>query len=322
MSRAKTQVTVIGECMIEINGAPFGILHQAFGGDTLNTALYLARLAPGSVHVQYVTAMGTDVLSEGIVQCWRSEGIDTTRVLRDPTRLPGLYWIAVDQHGERTFRYWRGQSPARYWLRHPDCERALRTLAESDLIYLSSVSLAILPEDDRAKLLSLLAELAMRGIAIAFDSNYRPALWPSLETARVAMNALLPAVRLIFASFDDERALWGDAAPQATLARLVREDRTVVVKLGTAGCLYGDGKTTIEVPALPAPSVVDTTAAGDAFNAGFFAARVSGHGPWECCSVGHALANVVIQHWGAIIPANATPVLDALLGRVSCAGVV
>src|SRR5207244_796540 len=108
----------IGERLIELNGTPFGALHQTFGGDSLNTALYLARLAHHRVEVKYITAVGTDILSDGMVQRWQAEGIDTSRVLRDPARLPGLYLIEKNENGERTFLYWRNESAARYLLRH------------------------------------------------------------------------------------------------------------------------------------------------------------------------------------------------------------
>ena len=87
-SLTSPRVAVIGECLIELNGAPFAALHQTFGGDSLNTALYLARLAQNEIEVHYVTAMGTDPISEEIVRRWQAEGIDTAWVLRDPLRLP------------------------------------------------------------------------------------------------------------------------------------------------------------------------------------------------------------------------------------------
>jgi sugar/nucleoside kinase (ribokinase family) len=99
----RPRVALTGECLIELNGAPFQSVHQTFGGDSLNTALYLARLAHQTVDIQYVTAVGMDELSEGMLQRWATEGIDTALVLRDPARLPGLYWIQVDEWGERSF---------------------------------------------------------------------------------------------------------------------------------------------------------------------------------------------------------------------------
>src|SRR5688572_29070914 len=121
------RVAMLGECLIELNGAPFGTLHQTFGGDSLNTALYLARLTHPMIDVHYVTAVGIDGLSEGMRQRWQAEGINTGLVLRDATRLPGLYWIQVDASGERSFLYWRHESAARYLLRHPEFKHVAAT---------------------------------------------------------------------------------------------------------------------------------------------------------------------------------------------------
>jgi 2-dehydro-3-deoxygluconokinase len=309
-SSQKKRVALIGECLIELNGTPFGLLHQTFGGDSLNTALYLARLTRSTIDVMYVTVLGTDALSDGMVQRWQAEGIDTTLTLRDPARRPGLYLIQVDAGGERTFLYWRGESAARFLLQHPGYGHVATELAGADLIYLSGISLAILPDEDRSKLLDQLRQLASRGAIVAFDTNYRPALWPSVDSARAASSAIFPGTRLLFVTFDDEQRLWGDCSPEATLIRLhAAKAAFVVVKLGAAGCLFSDGTKVVRIAAAPIANVTDTTAAGDAFNAGFLAAWLKGHSLEDCCRAANALAGAVIQHRGAIIPANATPLL-------------
>jgi len=314
MVSPRKRIALIGECLIELNGMPFGALHQTFGGDSLNTALYLARLVGSTADVRYVTAVGTDALSHGMVQRWQSEGIDTRFVLRYPARLPGLYLVQVDACGERTFLYWRGDSAARYLMQHPAFNGVVSELAEVDWLYTSGISLAILPSQDRTELLDLLRRFDSLGIAIAFDSNYRATLWQSADAAREAMTALLPATKLMFATFDDEQRLWGDMTAESSLARLHASGaKSVVLKLGAAGCLYSDGASIIEAEACPVSTVVDTTAAGDAFNAGFLASWLQNHNPASCCRAGNTLAAAVIQHRGAIIPAGATPSLATLL---------
>jgi 2-dehydro-3-deoxygluconokinase len=312
----KKRVALIGECLIELNGTPFGLLHQTFGGDSLNTALYLARLTRSTIEVKYVTVVGTDALSDGMVQRWQAEGIDTALTLRDPARRPGLYLIQLDAGGERTFLYWRGESAARFLLQHPCYGHVATELAGADLIYLSGISLAILPDEDRSNLLDQLRQLASLGAVVAFDSNYRPALWPSAESARAASSTILPATRLLFVTYDDEQRLWGDGSPEATLTRLhAAKAALVVVKLGAAGCLFSDGTKVVRIAAAPIAKVADTTAAGDAFNAGFLAAWLKGHNPEDCCRAANALAGAVIQHRGAIIPASATPLMEQLLAH-------
>lgn len=176
-------IAIIGECMIELNGKPFGSMHQTFGGDTLNAAVYLSRgceanSKPDEVKVSYVTALGNDPISTGMLTRWEDEGVSTDLVLRDETRTPGLYLIQLDDQGERTFLYWRNQSAARYLLQHPNFVLVKQALTQVDAVFLSGISLAILPEEDRISLLNLLVELKAQGVEIAFDSNFRPALWP------------------------------------------------------------------------------------------------------------------------------------------------
>jgi 2-dehydro-3-deoxygluconokinase len=314
----KKRVALIGECLIELSGTPFGQLHQTFGGDTLNTALYLARLTRPTIDVKYATVLGTDALSDGMLQRWQAEGIDTALTLRDPARRPGLYLIQVDASGERTFLYWRGESAARFLLQHPGYGQVATELAEADVIYLSGISLAILPEEDRSKLLDQLRQLALGGAVVAFDTNYRPALWPSADSARAALSAIFPATRLLFVTYDDEQRLWGDRSPEATLTRLHAAKAVfVVVKLGPAGCLFSDGAKVVRIAAAPIAMLTDTTAAGDAFNAGFLAAWLKDYRPEDCCRAANALAGAVIQHRGAIIPASATPLLAQLMGHRS-----
>jgi len=181
-------------------------------------------------------------------------------------------------------------------------------LAASDYVFVSGISLAILPADDRRGLLSLLTELAERGRTIAFDTNFRRALWSSLEEARTAAETLFRAANLVFATFEDEQLLWGDATAAETLARLhASGTRCVALKLGSEGCLYSDGKTIIRSAATPVASVIDTTAAGDAFNAGFLSGWIRDLPPEHCCRLGNRLAATVIQHRGAIIPLSAMP---------------
>ena len=217
-------LALIGECMIELNGEPFGTMRQTYGGDSLNTATYLARVAPpDAVRVHYLTALGDDPLSRGMKARWQADGIDTCHVLTDPARQPGLYLIQLDAAGERTFLYWRNQSAARYLLQHPGWLQLDAALEHFDAIYLSGISLAILPPADRERLTDRLAACAAQGVQILFDGNYRPALWQSRDETRAAYARLLPHVHLALMTDDDERALWDDADIEATIAAYKRQ---------------------------------------------------------------------------------------------------
>ena len=120
-----------------------------------------------------------------MIDRWQEEGVDTSLVLRDEAHQPGLYLIQLDARGERTFLYWRNDSAARYLLQHPGFGTVEAGLAKMDMVYVSGISLAILPLADRELLLTKLETLHQQGVEIAFDSNYRPTLWQSEQAARV-----------------------------------------------------------------------------------------------------------------------------------------
>ncbi|MDP7546164.1 MAG: PfkB family carbohydrate kinase, partial [Alphaproteobacteria bacterium] len=151
----ETKIAAIGDCMIELSARPEGGMSLAYGGDTLNTAVYLARLCRGGgeIAVDYLTALGDDPYSNEMVAFWQREGIGTDRVIRLPGRLPGLYTIRTDGQGERSFHYWRAAAAAREMLRGEPGAALGAALCQYDLIYLSGITLSILRQADRAKLL-------------------------------------------------------------------------------------------------------------------------------------------------------------------------
>lgn len=303
-------IAIIGECMIELNGSPFGNMQQAYGGDTLNTAIYLNRAqrafaSDESAKVSYVTAVGTDSISQGMVEAWKKEGINTEYVLTCENKTPGLYLIQLDEQGERTFMYWRNDSAARWLIQHPNFESIASQLVDVDMVYISGITLAILPEQDRHKLLCLLKELKVKGVELCFDSNFRPALWPNDQNQSVmsAYNAMYSITDTAIVTYEDEQALWGDKNSEETMMRLKDQGiKNVVVKLGSEGCLLSqNGKKTQSIATTPVKNVVDTTSAGDSFNGAFLAAYLNGSKLEQACKMGNKLASIVIQYRGAII---------------------
>lgn len=297
-------VVAFGECMLELSRGPDGTARLAFGGDTLNTAVYMSRLG---LDVGYATALGSDPWSEEMRVAWRDEGLDLGLVLTDPDRAPGLYAIRTDEAGERSFIYWRGDSAARQFLRRPDSEAALEAMAGARLLYLSGITLSLFDDAERARLLAVARAVREAGGDVAFDPNYRPRNWPSPQVARDAIGALAPLVSIALPTFEDEADLHGDGSPEVTLRRWhdagVGE---VVVKMGPEGALLMEHGAIVTVPTTPA-TPIDTTGAGDSFNAAYLHARQTGRTPRQAAVAGHALAGTIIQHRGAIIARDAMP---------------
>lgn len=302
----------IGECMVELarrNDATFQI---AYGGDTFNTAAYLKRLI--SDPVAYVTAVGDDPYSQGIIDAAAANGVETDFIAKVADRMPGLYLIETAS-GERSFWYWRDRAPAREMFEHIDVE-AVRTAAnQCALIYLSGITLSILDDRGRATLSDILQSARAAGALVAMDSNYRPRGWPGeLSATRETFADFWRLTDLALPTFDDERALWGDQSPSELLERLgafgVLE---IVIKCGPEGAVVStpqnsdtDARTTSMVPCPALVTPLDTTAAGDSFNAAYLAARLTDQRPKQAATFAHTFAGRVINHRGAIIPTDAT----------------
>lgn len=305
------KIAVIGECMIELSEKGADVT-RGFGGDTLNTSVYIARqVDAAALRVDYVTALGTDTFSQQMLDAWSAENVGTGLIQRMSNRMPGLYYIETDDTGERTFYYWRNEAAAKFWLESDEAAAICEELATYDYLYLSGISLAILSPTSREKLLSLLRECRANGGKVIFDNNYRPRLWANKEETQQVYQQMLECTDIAFLTLDDEDALWGEKPVEEVIARTHAAGvQEVVVKRGAESCLVAiAGQDVVDVPAvkLPKEKVVDTTAAGDSFSAGYLAVRLTGGDATAAAQRGHLTASTVIQHRGAIIPREAMP---------------
>lgn len=314
-NKSPQKIAFVGECMIELQEDAQGVIHKGFAGDTLNTALYMARL--NYVHgaeVQYVTALGTDSFSNAMTDNWQSEGIQCDYIRRFDNKLPGLYFVEVDADGERSFQYWRGQAAARELFSGTEFNAQLDDVAKFDYIYLSGISIAILPEEGKARLISWLKEARSQGAKVCFDNNYRPKLWSTLEETQKWYTQVLQNTDIACHTYDDDQLIWGDTDPSQTFKRL--QDfgiSEVILKRGTEPCLIEvDGAERMSIPAIKVAKedIADTNAAGDSFSAGYLTARLGGQSPDIAAAIGHRVASTVVQHRGAIIPKDVMPKIE------------
>jgi 2-dehydro-3-deoxygluconokinase len=295
----------IGECMIELSRQPDGRFSLAYGGDTFNTAVYAARLG---LSASYAMALGDDPYSDGIIAAGAAESVDMTAIPRLKGRVPGLYIIETDARGERSFFYWRDAAPARVLFELPERQTVVDAMTRARLVYFSGITLSLYGEAGLDAFEAALRAAKAAGARIAFDGNFRPRGWRhDLDRARTVFARFLPMVDIALPTFDDEQALWGDATPPATLDRLSGLGiATVAVKNGREGALVSGQGQTVAVPVPRQVQPVDTTAAGDSFNAAFLAALLRGATPAAAARFGHDLAAIVIGHRGAIVPRDAT----------------
>ena len=308
-------IALIGECMIELQEIEQGRTQQTFGGDPLNAAIYMARLGKYiSVKVDYVTALGCDSFSDRMVAFWEAEGVGSDLVLREHGEMPGLYYIQLDERGERHFSYWRGQAAAKKCFEYENSPEILAALGEYDVIYLSGISIAILNPASRIRLFKRLEQLAATGIRICLDYNYRPHLWSSLAAAREAFESILPYCDTVFVGLDELIAIHGVSSLSDGHNYLgTKGVRESVIRRGAEPCSIQVNGQYFEIEAEQGVDVVDTTAAGDSFSAAYLLARNSGYSVPQSAQVAHRMAAYVIVHKGAIAPLEKMPEFEDLL---------
>jgi 2-dehydro-3-deoxygluconokinase len=301
------KTVAVGEAMVELAPVGEGQYRRGFAGDTFNTAWHMAQALQGRASVGFATRVGSDRISDAFVAELTADGLDVSIIGRDPVRNMGLYLIELNGV-ERSFHYWRDSSAARGLA--SDAGNLAQTLAGVGLIHLSGITLAILSPADRETLFAALAQARARGARVSFDPNIRPRLWSSMGEVRQVIPKVLALTDIALPSFDDEAAVWGDATPEATIARFASAGVTEIVVKDGAGPVFvlADGQT----KTLPTPEVqgiVDTTGAGDGFNAGYLSARLLGQTPQMAVTAGQRFSGEVIRHFGARLPKAFVPSL-------------
>jgi len=295
-----TRIVALGECMVEMAPTgPTAEYRMGFAGDTLNTSWYLRQLLGPEDQVDYFTALCADSLSDQMMDFLTQAGIGTDHIIRRGDLTVGLYMIQLAE-GERSFNYWRGQSAARTLARDPAA--VSHAIANSDVTYFSGITLAILPSQDRERLLDVLRQFRANGGSVVFDPNLRRRLWNSDDEMTSAVMAASAVSDIVLPSHEDETSWFGDTSPNATAQRYAEQGADIVVVKNGPGQIVAitNGELSMHTPVNVA-NIVDTTAAGDSFNAGFIASTMQGHNLAEAITAASILAAQVIQFRGALI---------------------
>ena len=294
-----TGIASIGECMLELSGAGGGAWNLNYAGDTFNTLWAIRALTDATMPADYVSAFGDDPFSAGQIEFFAANGIGIAASPIIAGARPGLYAITLTG-AERSFTYWRSDAAARQLAE--DQGALNKSLQNRSLVYFSGITLAILSQAARGRLLLALDQARQRGSRIAFDPNYRPRLWQSVQEARGAIADALPLIDIALPTFPDEQALFGDSTPDGVAYRLSAAGvKEIVVKDGAEPALVVDGDSRERVPAVKV-TAVDTTGAGDSFNGGYLAARLAGKPPAEAAAIAHRVAAATVQVRGALAP--------------------
>jgi 2-dehydro-3-deoxygluconokinase len=285
-------VVIIGEPLVEFSAPePLTVastFRLSFSGDVLNAAV--AAAAAGA-HVALVTRTGEDEFGDRLIAFAAAHGIDTRWMWRGPGS-GGAYAVGADPDGVRAFAYLRSGSAASH-LAPADVEAA--PVARARAVLLSGITAAL--SDSCAAAVVRAAETA-RG-AVVYDPNFRARL-TTPDAAREVLAKVAPHASLITPSCPaDSVALLGTDDPErAAAACLALGAAAVAVTRGADGVLVVSGTDRLEVPAVPAPAIVDATGAGDAF-AGVLTARLARGTPLvDAVRAGAAAASVSLGGQG------------------------
>lgn len=296
------KIVVFGECMLEFAPVDASQYMKGIAGDVYNTSVYLKRLSDDLADVSMLTAIGEDRISKDMLKQFEAESINTNQVYYHPNKTLGCYMIDIDDKGERSFTYWRSNAAARDTFSLLSEQQRESLIQGTDIFYFSGISLAIINDNDRDHFWRFVEQLSNAGKQVVFDTNFRPRLWQDPEFAKQEFERALTFSNLVFAGVEDLELLAMGECFATVSARLANFDiEELVIKHGEHGVQVQLAEQTEFIAITPVKEVIDTTSAGDSFNAGYIYARLLDQPQKQAVELASALAAEVIQHRGAII---------------------
>ncbi len=299
----------MGEPMLEFNQQKTGadgrrLYLEGPGGDTANAAVAAARQG---AKVAYVSAIGRDPAGERFVALWDEEGVDHSAVKRSASNPTAVYFVTHTPHGH-AFLYYRSSSAAAA-MTVADVPEAL--IAGAKIFYASGISQGISASAADA-VFHAIAVAKRNGVRVAYDTNYRPRLWPIARAAAV-IHAAIAQCDIALPSLEDAQALSGLDAPEAICDYyLGLGPRLVVLKMGADGALLATPAGRVAIPPFTCVPV-DGTGAGDTFCGSFLARLIAGDAPEAAARYAAVAAALKTEGYGAVAPIpRAETVLAAL----------
>lgn len=262
-------------------------------GAELNVATGLARLG---WRVGYISRVGQDPFGDYLLATLDREGIDRSHVQVDTQHPTGFMLKSCEPEGQDPqIAYFRKGSAASHLGLDdvpPEGLQGVRWL------HLTGISVA-LSDSLRALVQALVQQARAAGVAVSFDPNLRPRLWPS-QTAMVAgLNAWTAQADLVMPGLSEGQMLTGQTTPQDIASwYLDRGAKQVVIKLGPQGAYVADHTGRATVPGFQVPRVVDTVGAGDGFAVGVLSALLEGLSLADAALRGNAIGARVVQFVG------------------------
>jgi 2-dehydro-3-deoxygluconokinase len=305
------EIVSLGEPLLEFNSIDPGPLKNArqyevgWGGDTSNFVIATSRLGGKA---GYIGRLGSDDFGHIILDLWHKEGVDTRFVILDQENYPtGIYFISR-QGEEHSFTYYRKDSAASR-ISPKDVPREY--IANAKIFHASGISQAI--SNSACDAVFYAIDIAREaGSLVSYDPNLRPVLWGE-RRARAIVLETVGLADFVFPSMEDSVFLTGSKEPEEIANRLLKlGPKVVVIKLGNQGALLATGDQLEPIHPIKV-NVVDTTGAGDVFDAAFLTAHLRGCPLNECTRFANAAAALTTTGWGAVKPIPYKGDVDALL---------
>lgn len=294
------KIVFVGEAMLELTRANDEQFNKAFAGDVYNSSVYLKR-AFTDLTVSFMSGVGTDSLSDEFVAKLDEENIDTAFLGRSTDSHLGIYMVTTDEHGERSFSYWRNSSAAKQVLTLLS-EDQFNSLTSTDVFFFSGITLAILPPEQRVKFFTLLEKLRESNVKVIFDPNYRARLWEDKPTAIACLEQAFELSDWLMPGVEDFIDLYAFTTVEEVIAFCSKyQFEELVIKQGAEAVHVVTESEHKILPVVPSERVVDTTSAGDAFNGVYLGARLTGETCEKACELASYLAARVVETPGAIM---------------------
>ncbi|MFI5263879.1 MAG: sugar kinase [Candidatus Kapaibacterium sp.] len=285
----------IGECLIELFEEAPNSYRQSVAGDVFNTLFYASRLG---LKTGFISNFGSDDLTKHIGELMDREGIDRSCTSISEKKTNGLYLISTNESGDPHYAFWRNDSAAKETLQSIDLTRMEEYILSSTYFHFSAIALAILNE--REILISLLKKIHGQ-VTITFDTNFRKGLWNDVGMLKTFIESSSSFVDILFVSSTDDENIFGRRSPEEAIIYYKELGyKKMIFKQGSSDVLAWDGREMISVPVFKNIAVVDATAAGDAFNAGFISAQLRGESFENSIRTGNGCAAFVITRHGGI----------------------
>jgi 2-dehydro-3-deoxygluconokinase len=288
------EIIAIGEALFELNqpsdGAPFSPGH---GGDTSNAMIAAAR---SGASAGYFTAVGADRFGRSLVELWRAEGVDASRVIVNGGAHTGIYFVTHSPEGHE-FSYLRAGSAAS---RMTEADIPADYIGAARVLHVSGISQAI--SSSAADAVFAAIDIArQRKVAVSYDTNLRLKLWP-LKRATAVIHEAMKSVDIALPGLDDARSLTGLELPDAIVDFYLRLGAGVVaLTLGRDGALAATPRRRERVASIPVDAV-DATGAGDAFDGAFLAEFMRTGDPFQATRFANVAAALSTCGYGAVAP--------------------